>query len=185
MSRSVDLFIDSPLELDALARCLGALMRIPFTPVTDRNIFELREGHTVAELGEHSYVDDGALRLSRYRYNLSARFSAAAAVNASPEVALVRHAAELVRERIGIPVLIVIDLEQRDPGPDRETRPARPGERETRPERPGERETGPERPGERETGPERPGERETGPERPGERETGPAPAASAPGGVER
>ena len=137
MSRSVDLFIDSPLELDALARCLGALMRIPFTPVADGSVFELREGNTIAQLGEHSYADDGSLRLSRYRYDLSARFPADAAVNSSPEVALVRHAADLVRERIGIPVLVVIDLEHRDPGPER------PLEREAGPERPLEREAGP------------------------------------------
>jgi hypothetical protein len=116
MSRSVDLFIDSPLPAGELGRRLAALTRGTCHPPTADDELTLQVGEVRATLSEHSYVDDGALRLSRYRYALSARFTEDRPVNDCPEVLLVRHVAELVRARMDTPALVVLDLELRDPG---------------------------------------------------------------------
>jgi hypothetical protein len=114
MSRSVDLFIDSELELGELAHALSVLTGAASAPDSAGG-HQLRQGEVVAELTPNRYVDDGALRLSRYRYVLSARFNGDRPLSDVPEVALVRYAAELVRQRVGAGALVVLDLEQRDP----------------------------------------------------------------------
>lgn len=114
MSRSVDLFIDTQLPLGELARAIGILAQAPAAEAGDG--YRLRRGEVTAELRAHNYLDDGTLRLSRYRYVLSARFAAGRPVNEVPEVAFVRNVADLVRQRMDAPALVVLDLEQRDPG---------------------------------------------------------------------
>ena len=130
MSRSVDLFIDSPLTVDELGKRLAALTRGSSQSASDAGSVELRAGAVTAELAAHHYVDDGALRLSRYRYALSTRFSLAGSLNDCPEVIFVRHVAELVRQRLGAPALVVLDLELRDSGT---SIPAGPGDVELSP----------------------------------------------------
>ncbi len=117
MSRSVDLFIDSPLSVDELGRRLAVLTRGSFRPGPDDEAAELQAGDITAELAPHRYVDDGALRLSRYRYALSTRFSAQGSLNDCPEVVFVRRVADLLRQSMETAALVVLDLQLRDPGP--------------------------------------------------------------------
>ncbi len=123
MSRSVDVFIDSPLDLDRLAGELGQLAGASVTASPEGHRFEWRDGRIVAELTTHHYLDDGALRLSRFRYVLASRV-ASENLLASPELAMARHLAELVRLRLQCPVLVVQDLERRDQAPDADDQPA-------------------------------------------------------------
>jgi hypothetical protein len=116
MSRSLDLFIDTPIELPELARRLGQLTGAPLVAHTDGDRFVLSEGETVAVLGRHPFVDDGKLLLSRYTYALSSRVPAGEAVADSRELALLRHLAELIRQRMSMPALLVHDLQNRDRG---------------------------------------------------------------------
>lgn len=113
MSRSVDLFIDSQLPLPDVAHALAVLTGASSTP-SGSGGFRLQRGAMVADVRSHGYVDDGALRFSRYPYVLSARFATDASPAASPEVAFVRYAADLVRDRMDSTALLVLDLEQRD-----------------------------------------------------------------------
>ncbi|MGH9076101.1 MAG: hypothetical protein ACRDY0_01375 [Acidimicrobiales bacterium] len=126
MSRTIDLFIDSPLGLEELAHCLAALTRATSRTRQD-GCAELSAGPVSAELAEHRYVDDGGLCLSRYRYALSARFAAAeGGAGDCPEVAFVRRTGDLVRQRMGVPALVVMDLEMRDAAPPAARPPAPP-----------------------------------------------------------
>jgi hypothetical protein len=114
MARSIDLFIDAPVELPELADRLGQLTGSPLvaSPRGDRYI--LSEGDTVAHLGSHPFLDDGELLLSRYPYVLSARVSSGQSVADSRELALLRHLAELIRQRTSMAALVVHDLQNRD-----------------------------------------------------------------------
>jgi hypothetical protein len=115
VSRSVDVFINSPLELDQLAGRLGELAGASVTSAPDGHRFEWNDGQVVASLGTHQYVDDGNLRLSRFPYVLSSRVGTSNLL-ASPELAMARQVADLVRLRLGSSVLVVQDLERRDAG---------------------------------------------------------------------
>lgn len=123
MSRSVDVFIDSSLDLDRLAGELGQLAGASVTSSPEGHHFEWRDGRIAADLAPHHYVDDGALRLSRFRYVLSSRV-ASDNLLASPELAMARHVADLARLRLHAPALVVQDLERRDGGAGVQVHPA-------------------------------------------------------------
>ncbi|HLI23907.1 MAG TPA: hypothetical protein VKU91_03060, partial [Acidimicrobiales bacterium] len=104
----------SQVQLGELAHALSVLTGAPSAPGPAGG-HQFRQGDVVADLTVNRYIDDGALRLSRYRYVLSARFNGQHPLADTPEVAFVRYAAELVRQRVGAGALLVLDLEQRDP----------------------------------------------------------------------
>lgn len=116
MSRSIDLFIDSKLALGDLAHALAVLAGAASAQPATGGAYQLRRGDVVAELRTHDYVDDGTLRLSRYPYVLSARFPDGKSPNDAAEVAFIRNAGDLVRQRMDASALVVLDLEQRDTG---------------------------------------------------------------------
>jgi hypothetical protein len=119
VSRSVDLFIASEADIAEVAHAVAVLAGAISSPGSSEGSFELRRGDVVAELRTHDYVDDGALRFSRYPYVLSARFQSDQSLGDVPEVVFVRHTADLVRQRMDATALVVLDLQQRDPAASR------------------------------------------------------------------
>jgi len=111
----VDVFIDSPLDLDQLSGQLGELAGASVTSEPDGHRFVWNDGEVAAILGTHPYVDDGGLQLSRFPYVLSSRVGSTNLLT-SPELAMARHVADLLREQLGSSVLVVQDLERRDTG---------------------------------------------------------------------
>lgn len=114
MSRSVDLFIQSTLPAPELAAEIGGLVDAPLTPSGEGTSWSVQAGEVTATLREHTYVDDGELVFSNYKYVLSARVSNSTRVQDSPEVALLRRVSDLIHKGPGYLVLLVIDLQYRD-----------------------------------------------------------------------
>jgi hypothetical protein len=137
MSRSVDLFIGSPLPIAELADLLHTRSGAQLLPTTDPERWRFIEGSVTAELFEHPYVDDGELWLSRYRYVLSARMADGVGPLDSAEVLGLRHLAQVLHDPVKLPVLLVLDLQYRlgpsggrsrsAPGPDPRRDPGEPG----------------------------------------------------------
>ena len=115
MSRSVDLFIDSSLPIEALAEHLRARTGAELSPTTDRDRWWMVDGSLSAELYEHSYVDDGELWLSRYRYVLSTHMPFGVSLLDSTEVLGMRHLAQTLHAPPDLSVLLVLDLQYRLP----------------------------------------------------------------------
>lgn len=115
MSRSVDLFIDSSLPIEALAEHLRARTGAQFTPTADPDRWRMDDGSLTAELYEHSYVDAGELWLSRYRYVLSTHMPFGVSLLDSPEVLGLRHLAQALHSPPDLSVLLVLDLQYRLP----------------------------------------------------------------------
>jgi hypothetical protein len=113
MSRSVDLFIGSSLPINELAELLHSRSGAQLIPTIDADRWRFVDGGVTAELFEHSYVDDGELWLSRYRYVLSARMADGIGPIDSAEVLGLRHLAQILHDPVNLPVLLVLDLQYR------------------------------------------------------------------------
>jgi hypothetical protein len=111
MSRSIDLFIDAPLELDELAAEITKLTGCELAAVPGRRGLVLRSGDVVAELDDHDFVDDRELLFSRYRYVLTATVASDRSVNDSPQAALLRRIFSAVKADHRYPSLLVFDLQ--------------------------------------------------------------------------
>lgn len=122
MSRSVDLFLDSPLTLDELAPRLASVTELTFNRGEDGLEWITCDGQVVARLGPHHYLDDGDLVLSQYRYSLSCRVRGDGSLTDSSEVRFLRQVLHTLRSRTGLKLLLVLDLQYRDQSD--ETRPA-------------------------------------------------------------
>jgi hypothetical protein len=115
MSRSVDLFIDADVTLDELASALGRHTGTQLVVEPDQARWVLEDGDTRATLAEHPYGDDGDLLFTRYRFALSARVSNDVRPHDTAEAALLRRVAEKIQKGPAWPVLLVHDLQYRDP----------------------------------------------------------------------
>jgi hypothetical protein len=113
VSRSVDLFIDSSLSIEALAEHLRARTGAQLVPTVDPARWRMVDGTLAADLYEHAYVDDGELWLSRYRYVLSAQMADAVSLLDSGEVLGLRHLAQVLHDPPDLSVLLVLDLQYR------------------------------------------------------------------------
>jgi hypothetical protein len=111
MSRSIDLFIDAPLELDELGAEITKLTGCELAEVPGRRGLVLRSGDVVAELDDHDFVDDRELLFSRYRYVLTATVASDRSVNDSPQAALLRRIFSAVKADHRYPSLLVFDLQ--------------------------------------------------------------------------
>lgn len=83
-------------------------------PAPDRQRFVMQEGHVVAHLSEHDFVDDDGLPLSEFRYVLSTAVPYGADVETSPELTLLRQVSARLHDQGELPCLLVIDLERPD-----------------------------------------------------------------------
>jgi hypothetical protein len=117
MSRSLDLFIDTDLDLDQLAKQLGDAAGVDLSRSGDGRTWILRDGSVVAELGPHPYEDDGDLLLSQYHYSVSARVPTDARPQETSEAAVLRKLAQRLRAATPWRVLLVLDLQYRDGDP--------------------------------------------------------------------
>ena len=96
---------------------LGDLMGHPLVALPDRTRYLLSEGRVNAFLSEHDFLDDDDLPLSEFRYVLSARVTATATIDESPELELFRKINARLATSVGLPSLLVIDLERPDTRP--------------------------------------------------------------------
>lgn len=111
MSRSIDLFIDSPLVLDDFASELTRLTGKACVAVPDAPMWVLTDGDVVAELTEHHFANDRNLMLRKYRYCLSARLGPEAQLeNSSPQVVSLRAIQAVLRSARYL-TLLVWDLQ--------------------------------------------------------------------------
>ncbi len=113
MSRSVDLFIQSPRPIEEVASEMARLTSIELKPGHMPGTWALEEGDVHAELRAHPYLDDGDLVLERFQYALSSRVANGARTADSAEAALFRTVSEALGQG-GIPSLLVHDLQYRD-----------------------------------------------------------------------
>lgn len=113
MSRSVDLFIASPLSMEALAEHLRTRTGAQLMPTSDPARWRMVDGSLTADLFEHAYVDDGELWLSRYRYVLSTQTAEGVSLLDSSEVLGMRHLAQVIHDPPDLSVLLVLDLQYR------------------------------------------------------------------------
>jgi hypothetical protein len=111
MSRCIDLFINAPAELDEFSAELAELTRLDFIEDAETSRYLTRQGDVLLMLGEHDFVDDRHLPLSRYRYDLYARISTGNPLD-SPEARLLRDVLSLVRVDGRHPALLVFDLQR-------------------------------------------------------------------------
>jgi hypothetical protein len=111
MSRSIDLFIDAPLDPDQLADEITRLTGLTFAPVPGSQVRALQNGGVVAELAEHDFVDDRELLFSRYRYVVSAAVGSDRSVNDSPQAVLLRRMVAALKADHRFPSLLVFDLQ--------------------------------------------------------------------------
>ena len=114
MSRSVDLFIDSPRPLDELAQELARLTRMTLSPGPSPETWSFQEGDLHAELRVHPFVPDRELAFDRYRYALSTRVAEGARPSDSAEASLLRVVSETIRKE-GMASLLVHDLQYAEP----------------------------------------------------------------------
>ena len=116
MSRSVDLFISSPEPIDVVATTIGELAEVTVDRALDGSC-AVREGDTSVSLSRHRYVDDGDLFLSRYSFVLSGSVPATARPQDTPVAALLRQVGSALQQGTSWPVLLVLDLQYREPIP--------------------------------------------------------------------
>ncbi len=93
----------------------GAIPARPLVPEPDQARWVLEEGDTRATLAEHPYCDDGDLPFTRYRFALSARVSNDVRPHDTAEAALLRRVAQKIQQGPTWPVLLVHDLQYREP----------------------------------------------------------------------
>jgi hypothetical protein len=123
MSRSIDLFLASPLPADELADELTRLTGLSFAPTADGTGWMMHDGGVQAELAEHHFADDGDLLLSRYRYALSARVPLGINPADTPEAMSLRRMTKTLHAEGSIAVLLILDLQYRDQPGRRPTSP--------------------------------------------------------------
>ncbi len=111
MSRSIDLFIDAPLDLEALAAEITKLTGFVFADIPGTPGRVLQSGETVARLSDHDFEDDRELLFSHYRYVLTATVGSDRAVNDSPQAVLLRKVFSALRADHRFPCLLVFDLQ--------------------------------------------------------------------------
>jgi hypothetical protein len=111
MSRSIDLFIDAPLDLDQVADEITKLTGFTFAQVPGTSHRALQNGDVVAELGVHDFVDDRELLFTRYRYVVTAAVGSDRSVNDSPQAALLRRIFAALKADHRFPSLLVFDLQ--------------------------------------------------------------------------
>jgi len=116
MSRSVDLFIDASQPIEEMASFLGDLMGSPLVRDPSSGGWVLSEGEVQATLSKHPFVDDDDLLFTHFRYALSARVSSEVRLQDSPAAAFLRRVADRIQRGLGLPVLLVLDLQYRDHG---------------------------------------------------------------------
>lgn len=113
MSRSIDLFIHSPLALDDVASELTRLTGKSCVAVPDAPMWVLTDGDVVAELTEHGFSDDRNLSLSRYRYCLSARLNPTDRLENTSPPAISLRAVQATLRSARYQTLLVWDLQNR------------------------------------------------------------------------
>ena len=114
MSRSVDLFVASSEPIDVVASRIGEVAEVVVEAGRDGS-WAVRDGETYVSLSPHGYVDDGDLFLSRYSCVLSGRVPATARPQDTPVAALLRHVGSALQQTTSWPVLLVLDLQYREP----------------------------------------------------------------------
>lgn len=115
MTRRIDLFIASDAPLGELAAAVAERAALEAGPGPERDTMVLRHGDVVATLAEHRQPDGDELRLSRYRYALSATTDADGHLGEAPETQLLRRLAGRLAGDFA--VLLVLDLQFRDRQP--------------------------------------------------------------------
>lgn len=115
MTRRIDLFIASPAPLGELAAVLASRAELDLEPgpgpCADEAVI-LRWGELAFSLSEHCQPDGDELRLSRYRYALSATTDAEGHVGDVPETRALRRLAGVLADDFD--VLLVVDLQFRE-----------------------------------------------------------------------
>jgi hypothetical protein len=139
MSRSVDLFIDASQPIDEMAAILGELIDSPIVDSPASGGWVLSQGDVQATLREHPFVDDSDLPFTHFKYALSARVSDAVRLQDSPATTFLRRVADRIQRGLGLPVLLVLDLQYRD-----QTDPCGAAEPDPAPHGPGEAPDSPE-----------------------------------------
>jgi hypothetical protein len=114
MSRSIDLFIDADQPPDELAAALGRVLGSGLEKDSASGAWLLRQGDVQAILTEHSFADDEDLPFTRFRYSLSARVANTVRLQDAPATVVLRRIADLTQRQLGLPVLLVMDLQYRD-----------------------------------------------------------------------
>jgi hypothetical protein len=115
MSRTVDLFIDAVVPVEDLARTVGKTIGTELRHDPGSSAWLLGEGNVEATLSAHPYVDDGDLLFTHYRYVLSASVDNDVRPQDSAEAAYLREVADKLQRDAGLSVLLVLDLQYRDP----------------------------------------------------------------------
>jgi hypothetical protein len=116
MSRSVDLFLSTHETLDVVAGTIREAVSVTVDPEPDGS-WTVRDGETSVSLSTHAYVDDGDMFLSRYAYVLSGRVPATARPQDTPAASLLRRVGTSLQRHSSWGVLLVLDLQYREPLP--------------------------------------------------------------------
>ncbi|MHB1931149.1 MAG: hypothetical protein ACYDEN_05730 [Acidimicrobiales bacterium] len=111
MSRSIDLFIATDTPLDELAAVIAARTGLEVQTRAGDGATLIAGRDAAAVLAVHAHADAGDLRLSRYRYALTATTEAAHHVGDTPQATMLRGVASALAGVL--PVLLVVDLQFR------------------------------------------------------------------------
>jgi hypothetical protein len=115
MSRSVDLFIGAGLPLGELAAALSERLQLAAQADPERNRYVVAHEGVTLFLHAHPYVDDQGLPFTRYPYALSAVVANGGRPQDSAEAGVLRKLAQRIQQGPAWPVLLVLDLQFRDP----------------------------------------------------------------------
>ncbi|HBW57162.1 MAG TPA: hypothetical protein DEF27_04910 [Oscillatoriales bacterium UBA8482] len=75
MSRTLDIFVDFPQEIDHLIKELELILALKFELVSDGtdNWYEFRNSTITLTIGKHDFENDQDIKFEEYPYNLSIR----------------------------------------------------------------------------------------------------------------
>ncbi|HEX6394791.1 MAG TPA: hypothetical protein VFZ97_15250 [Acidimicrobiales bacterium] len=120
MSRSVDLFIATPVPLETVAETVAGLTGFSVSP-GQPGTWLVRDGDVCAVLSENRHSRDGHPPLDRYAYSLTATAPEGTRPQDSAPAALLRQVGHKLQEKSGWMMLMVLDLQYRTVGAGGET----------------------------------------------------------------
>ena len=115
MSKTVDLFIESDLPIEAMAALIAKETGWPAEPSQEGEqlgSWWVKGPDLTAELHRHPFINDGALAFERYAFALSLRTHSEKLTD-SPQAAMLRTVADKLRPH-RIATMLVHDLEYRE-----------------------------------------------------------------------
>ena len=121
MYRSVGLLVDSPSQLEEVARQVASATSASVTATSDPAVWRVAFGHVGATLTANHPDIAGEALARRYRYAIAARMADGSTQATSDEVRVLREAGRALRDDVELPALLVLDVQNSQAVPQQAT----------------------------------------------------------------